>query len=597
MFLVFWESGCSHCVEALLDADAFYRERRGIGVRVIGVNSDSEDLLGVRGLIEAYGIEFPQLWDRSGVTAKEYEVPFETFTLYLVDGRGMVLSRIVDPGGDIAAVMALMLEGGEELFFEEPADKKMLERSAAVPAPTAGSGFTFGGYQRIRFLGIDANGSDPTGPYGEEVESRNNLLFRFELEMKRKLTKHVTIGGLLSISNESEEVHESGPEYLGSEWGSAYAEIEWNCFSLRLGYYPFHMTPLTLMRWDWDDNPRIGGDAGCGCGAAAGMLLVESLEELGPELVFEGGIAAYRGSNTEARIFYAIPKRAEEVAYREVRSTGADPARYSLEIYGFDGRLQKYDSRTGQFWKAGLHVIGTWENRRSVDFAKLGYASPYPWFGSLVISMSGEVPVARYVRLIGEGIVYNESRETFPEQLDMLNEGVKKSGGGNAGVLFEKSQRFTVRADYVHLGPDFNSPFSALSYEANKRGFRFSSQLPLPGDVSIVSLFYKRLWEIETGSPDAEKEKASVFGASVDVDLKSGLGGGIGWLDRGTWREGDLMGFDEVRRAIVLSARYRFDKLTYMQLQYQFINHDKTVSGGNLDSETAIYSAYFAAIF
>jgi hypothetical protein len=368
------------------------------------------------------------------------------------------------------------------------------------------------------------------------------------------------------------------------------------------------MTPLTMMRWDWDDNPRTGGDAGCGCGAAAGVLLVESLEELGPEIMFEGALAAYTGSNFELRLFYAIPRRAAETSYIEYTSTGADPAEYSLETYGFEGLMQVYSSWTDSFLRAAIHLTGSWENRRSVDYRGLGYPVPYPWHESAMVSVSCEVPVIPLIEIFGKWLVipsvgirgeclaYNRAQEHWPTGIFDDKDSVSR-GGGMAGLVFE-APWFSGKADYLRLKPEFYSPFAALSYEPNTEGVRFSSRLLLPYDYTAFSFFYKRLWELDVPRPDAEEECISFFGASLDIDHPGGIGGGIGWLDKGIWRSGTVLHHDEYRRALSLSARYRFGKGSYFQLQYQKVRSSMTDRWYTTwKSETDLYSAYFTLVF
>ncbi|NIM20549.1 MAG: redoxin domain-containing protein [Candidatus Latescibacteria bacterium] len=597
-FLVFWESGCPHCVELLTGCELFYQDHATENIGVFGIHLDEGNLFEVSQLIEANGITFPQAWDTGGEAAQNYNAPLGTFTLFLVDQRGEIIARKPDPEGDIQAIMKEML-AAEKVSI---AGREVEE--VAVPGGEEADegvrylgGIVFRGDQRIRFLGIDARGMDAAGPYGEEVHPGNNLLFRFELEMSRRLGRHVRIGGLLRISNEGKEVLEAGPKYLGSEWGSAYAEITARRFLLRLGYYEIFMTPLTLMRWDWDDNPRVGGNASCGCGATAGILLVKSLEELNPELTFEGGITFYRSPNIETRAFYAIPRRATETTYLEVRSTGAERADYSLEIYGFESLWKKFDSRTGSSWKAGLHLVGSWENRHSVDFIRLGYPVVYPWNESILITATWNVPIVRSVDLRGEWIVWNQAK-SHGFGVSCCDDLLKVEGrGGIAGVVFERLPVWRFRADYLYLTANFYSPFAALSYEPDREGVRFSTDIPVFRDVAVVSLFYKRLRELEVLVTGADREKASLLGASIDVELPNGLGGGVGWLDHGKWRKGSVSPFDEVRKALVVTTRYGLNKNSSVQLQYQRIDGRITWSDQDSESLTNLFSVYLTGRF
>ncbi|MGD1048934.1 MAG: TlpA disulfide reductase family protein, partial [Candidatus Krumholzibacteriaceae bacterium] len=326
VFLVFWHTLCPRCAEALLGCERFYRMYGGEDIAVLGINADDGDLLAAQGVIESNGITFPQARDAGGAVSASYRVTHETFAVFLVDGAGdgRIRAARFDPSGDVGAAMEEMLASPGPA----PAGAGGTPRDAR--AAENGAGFSYRGLERIRLLAIDARGPDAAGIYGEPVNPGSSVQYRVEVEASGRLAPHLRAGALLRISNEGEKVLESGPEYLGSEWGSAFVGVKAARLSARLGYFSLHMTPLTLMRWDWDDSPRIGGDTGCGCGgAAAGTLLVESLEELGPDLTFEGALVTYGGANLEARLFYAMPRRALETSYVAYRSGAADRAMYS----------------------------------------------------------------------------------------------------------------------------------------------------------------------------------------------------------------------------------------------------------------------------
>jgi hypothetical protein len=596
-FLVFWDSSCPHCVESLLQCEAFYERQTSDDVAIVGIHADQGDQFEVQQLLDANGIVFPQLWDLGGETGQNYGISYATFTLFLVDGGGRIIAHRPDPKGDMEVILEEMM-ASETGGAPEPERPQAVSDGGEKPAPAAPPArFVFRGNLRTRFLAIDARGAGAAGPYGEAVQPGNSLLYRFEFETSRKITRHLRAGGLLRISNEGEKVLASGPKYLGSEWGSAFAEMNLDGSLLRIGYYDISMTPLTLMRWDWEDNPRIGGNAGCGCAASAGILLVESLEELDTDLVFEGGVASYRRSNFEARAFYAIPRRAIETTAQEHIRLGRERARYSLELYGFESLWRRHDVRTGSSWKAGVHLAGSWEDRRSVDFDALGYGliTPDPWHSSTIVSADLSVPVVYSLDIEGEWILWNKADDHRAACCDTIPATTGK--GGKVGVVFERSPGWNLRCDYVYLNHDFYSPFAALSYQPNRVGFRFSAAAPIGGETAAVSLFYKRLRELETPDPGAEKEHDSVFGTSFDLELPSGLGGSVGWLDNGTWRSGELDRHDEVRKALVVEARYRFNKASLLQIQYQRVDGTVIDEHGEADALTNLYSVYLSTRF
>lgn len=601
-FLLFWDSSCPRCVEVLTGCEAFYRKHFEEEITVVGIHGDTPDLLSVRNVLEANDISFFQLLDSGAGVTNAYEVSPSAPALFLVSGEGVILDHHAYPAGDIVAIMESMLAGRK---VAAPAAGAGGAEEAQADAPeSAAPGWIFNGRQRIRFLGIDSRGGAPTGPYGETVRPGNNLHYRFELEVSRRINRHLRAGGLVRIGNEGAEILRAGPQYLGSEWGSAFAELSAGNARLRLGYYTLSMTPLTLMRWDWDDNPRTGGDAGCGCGAAAGVLLVESLEELAPDLVFEGALASYDHSHLRTRLFYAMPRRANASAYVSGPAGESSRAHYSLELYGFESVYSRYDGRTNSFWKAGVHFTGTWENRRSVDFMRLYYPVPDPWRASHIATASLQIPLLPYCSAAGEWILWNRT------DIDSLNKiyhdpytiewrssrGRFDGEGGIAGLTFKYSQNLYLKCDYLRLGGSWYSPFAALSYAPDREGVRVSGRVPIPGAASAVSLFYKRLRELRE-PPGLERAQESFLGMSADIDLRNGAGGSIGWLDRGEWRSGPAGGFDTKRTAVIVTGRYRLEKNTVLQAQYQRVVSENAIEGYETESLANLYTLYLTSRF
>lgn len=599
-FLVFWRSRCSRCVEALLGCERFYRIYGGEDITVLGINADDRDRLAARGVIESNGITFPQALDAGGMVTAGYGIPFETFALCLVGKSGVVLGVRFDPEGDVGTSMEEMLRGGERAVAgneEAPGAPGQPEPSAA---PGGERAFSLHGLQRIRLLAIDTGAdAEAVGLFGEPVQAGSSVQYRLEVEAAMKLAKGLRAGGLLRIGNEGEEVLASGPEYLGSEWGSAFAEIEAAALRVRIGYYDLFMTPLTLMRWDWDDSPRIGGDAGCGCGAGgAGALRVESLEELGPDLTFEGALGTYSVSDIEARVFYAIPRRAIETSYSAYRYGGDERARYSQEIAGAELRWQRLDRRTGLFWKAGAHAVASFENERSVDFIGLGYYAADPWIRTRTLSFTAEAPIARYMSLRGEIIAWNDTEERgiLNQSLEYVDE-YSRGGGGLGGIAIEQPLGPALIVDYLRLARGYSTPYSALSYEANTEGVRASGRAPFFGDRLTLSLFCKRLREADLLSPETERKQISLAGASIDAGLWGDLRAGLGWLEKKSWRDGATSPFDSRRRGIVAELRIEFEKIGAVQLRYERIDNAETSSSVATESATDMYSLYSSVEF
>ena len=592
LFLVFWESGCPRCVEGLRASQRFAEDYAGSGVAVVGVNGDRSEPGRALDRVEAEEIGFLQLLDRDGAAAAAYGVPLEAFAVVLVDAGGSILSMRVDPAGDVAELMERMLAGGGA---PEPieAEGKSIHSTPDLPGLLeTTAGIALHGDARMRFFSIDSRGSRAVGPYGEAVTPGNDLLMRFELEAIKPIGRHLTVGGLVRAGNESIEVLRSGPQYLDNERGSAFADIHAAGASLRVGYYTMHMTPLTMMRWDWDDNPRTGGDAGCGCGNAAGVLLLESLEELGPDLTVEGGRLAWNGRGFECVAFYAIPRRAIETGSIASSMGLGEPADLSLEIWGAEAAWRRFDARTGGHWRAGLHYIGTWEDERSLDGPRLGYFVPFEWTETSMLTATGEAPILPWARLRGELIALNDVSVHNAGRVE--GETADTDGaGGYGGLVVDLPGRLDVAVDYISIDDGFDSPFAAVSWEQDRKGWRVSARAVLPGGFSALSLFWKRL---ESHADTSWPDEVSFFGAAADVDLESGLGGGIGWLDRGSWNDDPGAGYDESRTALTASVRYRFDRMTSVQAQYQRIEYETDVPDF-LDAVTSLFSFYLVSRF
>jgi len=591
-FLIFWDSSCPRCVESLLQCEAFYEDQETDSIAVVGLHAGEGDPAEVEVLLASNGIFFPQLWDVGSETAQKYSIPPATFTAVLVDRAGRIVALREHSEGDVRGVLNSMLSDASTAQPESGDSTAVTEGPEDTPSYF---GLVFHGDERIRFLSIDTRGQDPVGPYGETLEAGNTVLYRFDLEVSRRITRHLRIGALLRIGNEDEKILETGPEYLGSPWGSAFAEVSAGGLLFRGGYYEMFMTPLTMMRWDWDDNPRIGGSAGCGCGAAAGVLVVQSLEELAPELVFEGGTAIYRWAGLETRAFYAIPRRTNETSYSDYLYDG-ERARYALQTGGVEWLWRRADRRTGGFWKAGIRIAGTWEDERSVDFEELGYPEPEPFNSAAILTADWHVPVVRNLSFEGEWILWNEAEQNAEACCDTTF--TQTGHGGVAGAVFDRPPGWKLRFDYIYLDPGFYSPFAALSYEPNREGVRVSGRIPVVANKLSASFFLKRLRETDAPYPGEKKERESVFGVSLDADLANGAGGSLGWLQDNAHREASIgPATEDTRSALVAQARYRFDKICALQLEYQRVKSFGETHGDEYESSADLYSAYLSARF
>jgi len=600
--LVFWKSNCKECVRNLRACGHFFIRNRQKGIGIAAVHTDAYNFLRAKTILEENGIAFTNLWDPAGNIENQYGIRYDAFSVFLVDSDGILKASNTDVRNDLESVLDAMLQ--ETIRPDAKTDTARTRNESSLAGASKPDGWNFRGEQRIRWLSIDSRGSDAVGLYGEPVTPGNRSLYRFDFEAARSIGPHVTAGGLLRIGNEGKKILRSGPDYFGSEWGSAFLEMNRNALNFRIGYYAASMTPLTLMRWDWDDNPRIGGDGGCGCAGSAGLLTLENLETLGPDLRIEGGTIGYKSSAIEAKLFYAMPKRPVQNTYKSLQIGDIEKAAYSLELSGFHFQWRRLHSGTGSFWKFGTHVLTTWEDRRSTDFSGLGYLRPDPWHESIILTLTGEVPLLRYVGLRGEWIAWNPMRQHNASSGPTQQEG----HGGMAGLVFEKPPRLFLKVDYLRLSPDFYSPFAAVSYEKNREGLRISSRFFLPGmrlfssvtiptDAVELSFFSKNLREIEKPFPEVNFERITTYGASIGIRLGNGFGTSAGWLNKIEKREGEVLPFQKRRQALSLELYAGFGRSVQFHLQYQSVDFTHETWSRNLESMDNVFSFYVIAVF
>jgi len=607
-FLVLWDSGCPHCVESLIGCEEFSNSMGGGSIGVIGICSGSSALKVLEGLAES-GASFPQLYDREGRTASAYAGSSGDFSIFAVDRGGTVIDRAVEPGPGTEAVMMRMYTesaGGLEQVPEE----SYSPGNAAHKGDNLMDEFVFSGDVRIRFLSADVTGEDAVGPYGEEIQPGNELLRRINLRISRKVGRYITAGGLLRISNEDPRILQYGPEYFDNEWGSVFASFYSKGVSLRVGYYPIYMTPLTMMRWDWDDNPKTAGSSGCStCGAGSSGLFFRTLEELGPELYFEGGKFSYQNRHGELDLFYGIPRRARNLGPYEAIYRGTSAA-YSLETYGASLRLQ---GRGSYPWRLGFHFAGSREDERTVDTGEL-YGHPFEKYDSQIYSVTARLPFTEGVSVGGEFVPLSR---TEGDNLDSDYQGNRTydGWGGYGGIELKDIGGLNARFDYIYLKEDIMVPFMALSYLPGMAGFRASADYSLSlrrwsgmMEAISVSLFYKRLSEIDTPAMivvepgyswggGGKEEKVSFSGITLDFLFAGRWDAGIGYIDWGNWRDGNINAFDSNRDIYTATLRYSFGSRAAAEMQYQRIDITDDSSGEELTSTSDVYSFYSVVEF
>ncbi|MFH0779086.1 MAG: TlpA disulfide reductase family protein [Candidatus Eisenbacteria bacterium] len=509
--LVFWNSECPACLEALLACQGMEDALSSQGVRLAAVNFDAVDLSAVRNFVTNSAILFPQLSDATGNVAAAYGADGFSFSLFLVDSDGIVRDVFYDRPADVEETMRSMVKGARERTHDsakplspgevaldnagQPAPDEAPGESAE-PLPPGGAatlpprqdagesresppvhrGFPpveIKAQVRVRAMDIQIEHdpsvpAPPTGPYGERLEEGRSILHRFECEIAAHITSALRAGGLIRLSNESEDVLEFGPQYLSQKEGSAFADFRARHFSLRVGYFEEFFTPLSLMRWDRDDNPRAGGSgAGCACAGASGTVFLESLEELAPPLTFEGAaIGAGAGRLGDLRAFYARVRDPNEITFDEFLrdAESLSDFRYRRDLYGIRAQTSVPLAVRPESALFSAHYVTTRDDEESAHFVgsstdSRGFALENQVYGgTLLLPLPGAFALS---------LEYDHSENV---------EDVRRSGGdkdeGDALLVTLKGtplRGVTASAAYYCLSEGFYSSFAALSYATNRQ--------------------------------------------------------------------------------------------------------------------------------
>lgn len=322
---------------------------------------------------------------------------------------------------------------------------------------------------RLRYNDSPDTGS-LAGTYGEALKKGFSFRDRFVLEVAYSVSENVQAGGMVRVSNEGDSVLLAGPEYLSSELGSAFIAYETPVVRARLGYYQTSYTPLTLMRWDVDDDPE-GGGAGCGCPGApsvAGVILGETLEELGPTLTFEGArVSLSPGETFGFDAFLARP-----------RPAGSD---YQLATYGGRASVTQYLGRAASPFDLGLIAVRSEEDGSSLTGSRQLVGEPMT---NTVVGLTWRAPLSRILALDGEWTLTKTSG------------GVERKGrGGIISLGIAPSRALAVSASYIYLSPNWDSYFRALSYSPDREGPRVAAEFT--GGKVRVAAFAKYLRTVD----------------------------------------------------------------------------------------------------
>jgi peroxiredoxin len=108
--IVIWSMACPDCREVLLDIQEVHERYAAKAMSFIGINTDHENVQGVKAFLRAEGIDFTTVWDGSGRVARDYRALDYTFSIFVVNSEGRVILAQYDHPPDLADMLTRTLD-------------------------------------------------------------------------------------------------------------------------------------------------------------------------------------------------------------------------------------------------------------------------------------------------------------------------------------------------------------------------------------------------------------------------------------------------------------------------------------------------------
>ena len=88
--LILWDSYCPDCLKAVVECGEYAPRADSLGVGMLSINFDHEEMVKVRAFVKGESLPFPVLWDSRQRVARSYRAHTYDFSLFMVDSRGMI---------------------------------------------------------------------------------------------------------------------------------------------------------------------------------------------------------------------------------------------------------------------------------------------------------------------------------------------------------------------------------------------------------------------------------------------------------------------------------------------------------------------------
>jgi hypothetical protein len=444
--------------------------------------------------------------------------------------------------------------------------------------------FVLSGEGKLRFRYVEADQDEITGTFGEALKQGLSMKQRFDLSGDFFLVEYLTVGGTVRISNEDSKDMLGVPDFISTKAvaGWWFANLHKKPFDITIGSYETSFTPLTLMRWDQDDNPL--GASGCGCQVAIGGISAESLEELKEDYRLEGAFAKIEGGIGDITLLFARSMIADE------------DTTYARHAYGGRARLILPYTRNFSTLMIGLTGLRAKDDIESVDQAT------YDPLQSDVIGVDINLPLFWKVSCIAE-----YARSIRDDNLSSNIDITHAANGIIAGLKITSSDILEANALYLQLDPYFSPLYRAISYSKNRQGFRCAiiyRKLPIFHQLLNISLYAKGLRDIKPTWNDAITEWHGSLAEYLIGNVAASLRISNNWRIessyeyRNTQRTDDISTLsietiDEQTHIASFSIAYEFTLQSRIMFKYRFIKNIDGTGQNDYDAHMPVMEFSF----
>lgn len=88
--LIFWDTYCPECLDFVAECQKLYEKADSLGVAVLSINFDRENIVAVRAFVKGTKITFPVLMDSRATVATLYQSDPYDFSVFIINKKGII---------------------------------------------------------------------------------------------------------------------------------------------------------------------------------------------------------------------------------------------------------------------------------------------------------------------------------------------------------------------------------------------------------------------------------------------------------------------------------------------------------------------------